>query len=265
MRRTDGFRRCVALIAVLLLCSAAAMAAADGTVGREINPEDISDFYWTLDASVASPVYQRYRFYAEDGKWLFYHESRRGGGWPQTEEDILGSGTAALTEEDWTALWNCLRGGMVRARTDEVLDGDEGPWTYLYWAGDEGICQEFSFASPAEHSAFLALCARLVQSGMVPFAGVYRYEGEGFGGDFTITLNPDGTSTFYEGPLSSYLGGGIWGVHDGTIRMRETAGFDMAFRFGWEDGALVFLASESDSFPYVKVPDGARFLRTQAP
>ena len=29
-------------------------------------------------------------------------------------------------------------------------------------------------------------------------------EKEGFGGDFTLTLNPDGSYTFYEGTLSSY-------------------------------------------------------------
>ena len=57
-------------------------------------------------------------------------------------------------------------------------------------------------------------------------AGTYKYEGEGFGGDFTITLNADGTYEFYEGPLSSYMGMGTWYAADDVIHMAEgDAGF----------------------------------------
>ena len=265
MRKTAVLRRCLVLLMALLLCGAAVAAGAEMTVGREICPEDITDFYWTTDASVYPPMYQRYRFCVEDGVRLFYHESRRGGGWPQTEEDIADSGTKVLTEDEWTVFWDCLCGGEVRVRSEEVLDGDDGPWMYLYWTGDRGEYQEFSFASPAESAAFLKLCSGLVQSGKTRYAGTYRYEGGGFGGAFTITLNPDGTYTFYEGPLSSYLGGGEWGVHDGTLRLTETAGFDMTFRFAITDGALIYTEAGSDSFPYVKVSDGERFVRTEQP
>ena len=34
----------------------------------------------------------------------------------------------------------------------------------------------------------------------------YEYEKEGFGGNFTIQLKEDGTFTYYEGGLSSYIG-----------------------------------------------------------
>ena len=38
----------------------------------------------------------------------------------------------------------------------------------------------------------------------------YIYEKEGIGGNFTIHINDDGTFLYHEGPLSSYLGIGIW-------------------------------------------------------
>ncbi len=96
---------------------------------------------------------------------------------------------------------------------------------------------------------------------MASLAGTYRYEGEGFGGDFTITLSADGTYGFYEGPLSSYMGAGTWYAVDDVIHMSEgDAGFALSFAFAVEDGALAYLSAESDAFPYVALSDGARFI-----
>ena len=75
----------------------------DINVGTDILYEDITDFYYTYDASTAPPHYQRYRFYVEDGQHYFYHETREGGGWPQTEADITRSGTVELTDSQWAA------------------------------------------------------------------------------------------------------------------------------------------------------------------
>lgn len=93
-------------------------------------------------------------------------------------------------------------------------------------------------------------------------AGTYRYEGEGFGGDFTITLGADGAYTFYEGPLSSYMGEGTWYTAYDAVYMNEgDAGYDLSFMFGIEEDALTYLAWGSDAFPYVELPDEARFVR----
>lgn len=367
------------LLTVLILCAFCARAGAEITVGEDIEPEDITDFYYTYATSVYPPEYLRYRFWREDGEKWFYHESRQGGGWPQTEDDIVSSGTVALTDEDWAAFFDSLRGGTVRERTDPVLDGDSGPWMYLYWSHDEGRLQEFTFGSPAGRADFLDLCSRLArdhvltrlrftrggymapvsyevalrqgaytlaenEGELIPFdedlmeeltgiiegadiaswdgfrgstpyvldgesfslsltyadgtnvyasgenrfpdgyhdaagrmwelfersktlfiAGTFHYEGEGAGGDFTLTLKPDGTYTFYEGPLSSYLGGGTWSVYYSTVHLTETSGFDLRFTFAADGADLVYLASNSDPFPYVDVPDGARFLRGEDP
>ncbi|MBR6498719.1 MAG: hypothetical protein IKT23_03425, partial [Clostridia bacterium] len=75
-----------------LIMGLSPVAAADGLlVGTDVAKADITDFYYTVDASTYPPHYQRYRFYVEDGKKWFFHESRQGGGWPQTEEDTVAS------------------------------------------------------------------------------------------------------------------------------------------------------------------------------
>ena len=370
-------RRWFLLFIFLLMCVPAAGVCAEISVGTDITAEDITDFYYTYSTSTDPPFYQRYRFYMEDGKKLFYHETREGGGWPQTEEDITLSGTVILTEADWSAFFACICNGEVNPHNDEILDGDSGPWMYLYWTGDEGQHQEFTFASPEKRFEFEKLCSRLAQNHiltrfyisrggyMVPqsyeitlqngiytiqeneegprsidpnltaelqeviqaydleswdgfhesdpyvldgegfcleirfadgvsvyatgdnafpdnysdamagidgilekekmswLAGTYRYEGKGIGGDFTITLNADGTYTFYEGPLSSYIGMGTWNTWYNAVYMTEDeeTGYDMKFMFGVEDGALIYIAMGSDEFMYVKVSDEEKFVR----
>ncbi len=370
-------KRILTVFLFLLLCGSAVSANADYTAGKEIAIEDISEFYYTIDASIYPPMYVRYQFSLKDGKKWFFHESRQGREWPQTEEDIVASGTVEVTEEEWAEFFNCLRGGTVQARSDELTDGDEGPWMYLYWTGDEGIFQEFRFASLAERIAFEELCSRLAQNHILTrfyfsrggymrpqsyeillrggcyylqededelrlfdpelamelqqvitnyhleswngfyknnpdildgegfglamafadgttvnasgenafpdhydeatealeeifqkekrsrLAGTYRYEGEGFGGDFDITLNADGSYTFCEGPLSSYEGGGSWNVYYNAVYMTEENGAELQFTFGVEENALIYLEMGSDAFPCVKVEDEGRFVRLE--
>ena len=119
-------KRCLAIFIILLICLAAAGAGAEKRAGTDFTAEDITEFFYTVSTSTDPPFYQRYRFYTEDGKKLFYHETREGGGWPQTEEDIAVSGTAELTEADWSAFYACIRDGAVSMRSDEVLDGVSG-------------------------------------------------------------------------------------------------------------------------------------------
>ena len=85
-------------------------------------------------------------------------------------------------------------------------------------------------------------------------------ENGGFGGDFTITLGEDGTFTYYEGFLSSYIGIGAWSLSDGVLTLRENSDYGFVFRFAVTDGALCYLAEGSDRFLYVDVADGERFL-----
>ena len=371
-----------ALFALLLLLTvgcASESSPEEMIVGEEIAFEELTDFYYTCDASTDPPHYQRYRFYTEDGKRYFYHETREGGGWPQTEEDITLSGTVELTDAQWTAFCHLLRGGTASCREEHLDDGDAGPWLFIYWNGGEEEGREYVFASLSEETAFEEFCAALanhpadhvltrfyysVRGEMMPrsweitlredgywieenderprpfpetlaaeltrvindndadswqgvyeteyevldgegfslemdfadgvnvhasgdnafpdryfsfqsavldilkrekmaiLAGSYQYEGEGIGGDFIITLNANGTYTFYEGALSSYMGAGTWDVYDNSVSLTEgEGGFDLSFMFGVEENALVYLAAGSDAFVYVKLQDGERFMK----
>lgn len=82
--------------------------------------------------------------------------------------------------------------------------------------------------------AVLAVCCLTVHAGG-DITGTYVYEGEGFGGDFTVTIREDGTFTYYEGPLSSIFGDGTW-----------------------------YLAEDSADFIFVDVADGDRFLKVNS-
>ena len=157
------------LLALLLLLSAGGVGeglfsrlfSRDMVVGTDIDPDAVTDFYYTYDASTAPPHYQRYRFYVEDGRRLFYHETREGGGWPQTEADITASGTAALTDAQWETFVGLLLGGTAKRREESLTDGDAGPWLYLYWTGGEKEGREFTFESREKGAAFEDFCAAL--------------------------------------------------------------------------------------------------------
>lgn len=131
------------------------------TVGKGIGINDVTEFYYTYASSTFPPQYQRYRFFMEGGKRYFYHEKREGNVFPLTEAHITVSGTAELTETDWKRFFGFLEGGTVKKREENVTSGDAGPWLYLYWNGDNGCVQEFSFASYGKLSEFEAYCAEL--------------------------------------------------------------------------------------------------------
>ena len=162
MRKIPSLLSALILILMLIcaVCPATALSG-DMTVGSDIPFEDITDFYYTYDASTAPPHYQRYRLYVEDGKHYFYHETREGGDWPQTEEEITCSGTVELTEEQWAACCDLLNGGTASRREEHLDSGDAGPWLYIYWRGGETEGREFAFEQPGIVLAFEEFCARL--------------------------------------------------------------------------------------------------------
>ena len=140
----------LALIAAVLLLTgmfggskAPVLGKRELTVGTDILPEDVTEFYYTLSSSTDPPRYQRYRFYREEGRTFFYHEKREGDHWPLREGDITVSGTKELTGEEWAAFFGLLREGTVQKRAESTESGGKGPWLYLYWEGDigKGFCR----------------------------------------------------------------------------------------------------------------------------
>lgn len=132
-------------------------------VGTDIADGDIHDFYYTRASSTFPPEYQRYRFYAEDGKYLFFHEKREGEVFPLTEEHATVTGTVELTDDQWARFLEGVAGGTVKAREENLDAGDDGPWTYLYYEGDQGVYQEYHFPDYGARLDFEAMCEALIE------------------------------------------------------------------------------------------------------
>lgn len=132
-------------------------------VGRDILTGDITDFYYTVENINYDAYYQRYRFYDEDGKHMFFHETRerKDDYGPCTEDDTTRIGTVELTDEQWGQFAELVNGGRVRAREESADSGGTGPWLYLYWTNDKGKYQQFSFESYGTQSKFEEFCSAL--------------------------------------------------------------------------------------------------------
>ncbi len=134
-------------------------------VGKDIRKEDISDFYYTVENINFNAFYQRYRFYTEDGKYMFFHESRRRENryGPTTEDDVTLTGTIELEPDQWDEFYGFVEDGIVRDREDAADSGGSGPWLYLYWQGDKSRFQEFSFESYGKRESFEEFCVLLAE------------------------------------------------------------------------------------------------------
>ncbi len=155
---------------MIMLCCLALLCACgkdpeETVTDRKIAVDDITEFYYTRENINFDAFYQRYRFYREDGRYLFYHETRERPGeyGPATEEDITASGTVELSEEEWKEFLSFLKDGRVSARTDSASSGDSGPWMFIYWKNDKGKYQVFDFSSLEERGGFEEFCAGLAQ------------------------------------------------------------------------------------------------------
>ena len=149
------------LLFIALLMVSPGLAEDMFVVGEDITLEDVTEFYYTYDSSAFPPDYQRYRFYTEDGRYYFCHEKREGDHWPLTEDDVTVTGILELSAEEWSLFWQYLNGGKVRNPEDNLLDGDDGPWLFLYWKGDRDTYREFSFPTWQVRLAFESWCDEL--------------------------------------------------------------------------------------------------------
>ena len=86
-----------------------------------------------------------------------------------------------------------------------------------------------------------------------------RHNG-GFGSDFIIRLNKDGTFTYSEGSLSSYFGYGTWTLENGIVTLKDEK---FTNRFRVKNGELTWLEENSTGFmygPFISLADGDRFI-----
>lgn len=165
-------KRILRILMIGLGCSALLFgcgpkSSGDTITDRKIPVGDVTDFYYTYENINFNASYQRYRFYTEDGKYLFYHETRERPGQygPTTEADVTASGTLELTVEEWKETMKLLKDGKVTKREDSAESGSSGPWTFIYWQNDKSRYQKFQFASYEGREAFEAYCSTLVEKG----------------------------------------------------------------------------------------------------
>ncbi len=110
----------------------------------------------------------------------------------------------------------------------------------------------------------LFFCGCSDGAGKTQIAGkTFCYEREGFGGEFSITLNDDGTMSYYEGGWSSYMGMGTWTQVDDIVILTDEV-YPFCNRFQVQDGSLVFLERESTNFMYLQLKDGDCFFPVEA-
>ena len=97
------------------------------------------------------------------------------------------------------------------------------------------------------------------------FAGfTYIYEGDDAVGQFAITINENGTFSYFEGAASSYIGVGEWTVEENKICLTDRDN-PLVNYFRFKDGKLVFIEKNSTNFTYVKVSDGDTFRSLSSP
>ena len=107
----------------------------------------------------------------------------------------------------------------------------------------------------------LAACGSQKEAPAPDVAGkTYTYENEGFGGDFAVSLSDDGSFSYYEGPLSSYIASGTWTLDGTALTLEETSSqVPKSFCFDVEGDAIVFETKNSDEFLFVDVKNGEKF------
>lgn len=178
--RAERRKKKTVIIIAAVICAAAVLIAVFGSsmgsarmfglgkkvVGKGIKPAEITDFYYTVDDWHIPPHYQRYRFYLEGGKPMFFHETRDGEGTkdlPLTEKNTTRTGVTEITDEDWQTFLSLVDKGAVTSRDAlEPTSGGSGPWTYIYWNKDKGKMQVFSFETDDKLDRFVAFSEEII-------------------------------------------------------------------------------------------------------
>lgn len=107
-------------------------------------------------------------------------------------------------------------------------------------------------------------CGRSGEASDYVIGKTFVYENEGFYGDFTITVNSDGTFSYCEGFASSYIGMGNWTIEQDTLTLKNeepilNGSHLVTNLFEIRKKKLIWREDGSDNFSYVKLKDGETF------
>ena len=101
---------------------------------------------------------------------------------------------------------------------------------------------------------------------------IYYYSGNHFDGtgmepesliDFSITFSPDGSYSWYETPISSFIGMGTYSIEGGVLTMTDDAemtGTKRVNMFIVSGDKLYYSSEGSDNFLFVQLDDKAEFV-----
>ena len=133
--------------------------------GTKITMNDIYDFYYTFSNINYNAFYQRYRFYKEDGRYMFLHDTRevKNDYGPAEEKDRIAFGTFELTESEWAEFFNLIKDGTVKKRSEHTESGDSGPWLYIYTDKGSKDGEEYYFADYGAQQTFVEYCEKLAE------------------------------------------------------------------------------------------------------
>lgn len=128
-----------------------------------ITMDDINDFYYTEEFINFNASYTRYRFYKEEGRYMFFYETRerKDDYGPCTEEDRTSYGTAEIKESEWAEFFSYLKDGSVKNRKEDPDDGGSGPWLFIYTDKGPKEGQEYHFTDYGLLKGFEEYCAKL--------------------------------------------------------------------------------------------------------
>ena len=86
---------------------------------------------------------------------------------------------------------------------------------------------------------------------------IFAYEKEGAGGYCTLSFNENGRFLYSPGKLSSYMDGGDWKIDEDTVSLIGMENKTIYLKI--TDDTLVYIAEDSDEFPYMDIKDGEKF------
>ncbi len=154
----------LAFVTAIMLTGCAKVSKSEFIVGQDIIANDITDFYYTESNINYDAYFLRYRIYKQGDDHVFFYERRERPGdyGPATEEDTVAKIEVVLTDDEWQKFYDLLSGGIVKPREDDATSGGSGPWTYLYWTGDETKYQVYSFESYGKEQSFVKLCESMI-------------------------------------------------------------------------------------------------------
>ena len=139
---------------------------------------------------------------------------------------------------------------------------------------EESVSENVTEAAESEPSTDTVTESKSVQTDTTTehsneIYGSYARPNENSPVAFTITLSPNGSYSYYETAISSHMGFGRYTIDGNIITIVDddiptaSGSRTYTFKFEYRDEKLFFLASESDSFMYVDLPEGAEFEHIQ--